>query len=273
MGSGSVMGNRVSTHVPPDIAPLIRIVDLHKRFGEREVLRGITLDVDAGSVVAVIGPSGGGKSTLLRCINYLERPTSGDILLAGEPVGVVDRGGRRRPAPGHVLASTRRSIGMVFQSFNLFPHMTVLDNVALPQIRSLGSPAGEARDIALELLGRVGLADHADEYPNRCSGGQQQRVAIARALALRPRVMLFDEPTSSLDPELGLEVLTVMRQLAEDGMTMLVATHEMNFAHDVADHVVFIDNGRVVEAGPPAEVLRNPKEQRTRQFLRAVLER
>jgi polar amino acid transport system ATP-binding protein len=262
-----------SSAEPGTRVPLVRIVDLHKRYGDREVLRGITLDVDAGSTVAVIGPSGGGKSTLLRCINYLERPTSGEIFLDGEQVGVIERGGRRRRASEHALARTRRSIGMVFQSFNLFPHMTVLDNVALPQMRSLGTPARLAKDSALQLLDRVGLAGHADEYPNRCSGGQQQRVAIARALALRPRVMLFDEPTSSLDPELGLEVLTVMRQLAADGMTMLVATHEMNFAHDVADRVVFLDNGRVVEAGSPAEVLRDPKEPRTRQFLRAVLDR
>jgi polar amino acid transport system ATP-binding protein len=253
--------------------PVVRIEDVHKRFGRHEVLRGITLDVAAGTVVAVIGPSGGGKSTLLRCVNHLERPSSGHVYLDGEPVGEVRRGGRLVPASERALARTRRRVGMVFQSFNLFPHLCVLDNVVVPQVRSLGRSRERARERALELLDRVGLAGHAQQFPNRCSGGQQQRVAIARALALEPRVMLFDEPTSALDPELGLEVLTVMRQLAADGTTMIIATHEMHFARDVADHVVFVDGGLIAEQGPPEELLRQPAGERTRRFLRAVLDR
>jgi polar amino acid transport system ATP-binding protein len=248
--------------------PIVQVKDLHKRYGDHEVLRGISLDVAAGEVVAVIGPSGGGKSTLLRCINYLETPTTGEVYLGGELVGSGDT-----PPSARRQAVVRREIGMVFQSFNLFPHLTVLQNVTLPQVRNLGRSKQDAEATAMALLARVGVDAKASQYPNRCSGGQQQRVAIARALAMNPRVMLFDEPTSSLDPELGLEVLSVMRQLADQGMTMIVATHEMHFAHDVADRVIFVDGGRIAEEGPPAELLRKPTGERTRKFLQAVLDR
>jgi polar amino acid transport system ATP-binding protein len=263
----------LTSQQPAPPVPVVRVEDVHKRFGDREVLRGITLDVAAGRVVSVIGPSGGGKSTLLRCVNHLERPTSGHVYLDGELVGEVERRGRLVPASEQALARTRRAIGMVFQSFNLFPHMTALQNVVMPQVRALGVAPQEAEQRGMDLLTRVGMAEHAGQYPNRCSGGQQQRIAIARALALQPRVMLFDEPTSALDPELGLEVLAVMRQLAEEGMTMIVATHEMHFAHDVADEVVFVDEGRIAESGPPEKLLREPAQPRTQQFLRAVLNR
>ena len=262
-----------SATVPPsngkdDHVPIVQVKDLHKCYGDNEVLRGISLSVAAGEVLAIIGPSGGGKSTLLRCINYLEVPTSGEVYLEGELVGSGDT-----PPSARRLAAVRRQIGMVFQSFNLFPHLTVLQNVTLPQVRNLGRSKEEAEATAMELLARVGVDAKASQYPNRCSGGQQQRVAIARALAMNPRVMLFDEPTSSLDPELGLEVLAVMRQLADQGMTMMVATHEMHFAHDVADHVIFADGGRIAEEGPPEQLLRNPTGERTRRFLQAVLDR
>jgi polar amino acid transport system ATP-binding protein len=252
--------------------PLLRIEDLHKRFDQVEVLKGVWVSVEAGEVVALIGPSGGGKSTFLRCINWIETPTSGQIYLAGKPLG-VERRGELVPASPRKLAEVRRSIGMVFQSFNLFPHRTILDNVVLGQVRSLGRSRAEAKQRALDLLDRMGLADKAGTYPSRCSGGQQQRAAIARALALDPQVMLFDEPTSSLDPELGFEVLSVMRQLAAEGMTMIVATHEMHFAEDVADRVMLMDAGRIVEEGPAAQVLRQPREERTRRFLHALRDR
>jgi polar amino acid transport system ATP-binding protein len=221
--------------------------------------------------VSIIGPSGAGKSTLLRCINFLEIPTSGRVLLDG-----VEVCGRRSHAGRPLskdLAQLRRSVGMVFQSFNLFPHLTVLSNVSLPQRRVLGRAREDADARSYELLDRVGLREKADTYPGRCSGGQQQRVAIARALALNPKVMLFDEPTSALDPELGMEVLGVMRQLAQDGMTMVVVTHEMHFARDVSDRVIVMADGAILEQGVPGAVLKAPQHERTRKFLHAVLDR
>jgi polar amino acid transport system ATP-binding protein len=239
----------------------IRAEAIHKRFGDNEVLRGVDLDVAPGEVVCVIGPSGSGKSTLLRCLNLLERPTSGRVFLGDDEL----------TAPGVSVDALRRRLGMVFQSFNLFPHRTVLDNVALAPVTVLGRDRTAARDEARELLAQVGLADKAAEHPARLSGGQQQRVAIARALAMRPEAMLFDEVTSALDPELVKDVLGVMRQLAEAGMTMVVVTHEMGFAREVGDRVVFMDGGVIVEQGDPAKVLSAPEAERTRRFLSRVL--
>jgi polar amino acid transport system ATP-binding protein len=242
---------------------MLRLEGVHKRFGDLHVLRGIDLAVERGSVVCVIGPSGSGKSTLLRCINLLEPPSEGSIFLEGEEI--------TGPA-GEGINFVRRRVGMVFQQFNLFPHKTAAENVSIGPRTVLGRDGGEARERAEELLGRVGLADKLDEYPERLSGGQQQRVAIARALAMDPHVMLFDEVTSALDPELIKEVLDVMRELAESGMTMVVVTHEMGFAREVGDHVTFLDEGLVVEAGPPKDVLEHPREERTKQFLGLMLE-
>jgi polar amino acid transport system ATP-binding protein len=242
--------------------------NIHKEFHGVTVLRDVSIDVAPGEVVAFIGPSGAGKSTLLRCVNYLETPTSGDLLINGKPAVAV----ASKPTRAE-LTGLRRQVGMVFQSFNLFPHLTVLKNVALPQQRVLGRSKAEAEERAMELLTRVGLADKAGAHPPRCSGGQQQRIAIARALALDPSVMLFDEPTSALDPELGAEVLAVMRELAESGMTMLVVTHEMAFAKRVSNRTVFMADGAIVEQGSPAQVFDDPQHNRTRRFLEAVLER
>jgi polar amino acid transport system ATP-binding protein len=241
-------------------SPPIEIKDLHKYFGELEVLRGIDTTIKHGEVVCVIGPSGSGKSTLLRCVNLLEEPTSGQILIEGEDI----------TGPDADVDGLRTRIGMVFQQFNLFPHLTVLRNLRIAQRKVLGRATDEATRIAEEMLERVGLSDKIDEHPSRLSGGQQQRVAIARALCMNPDMMLFDEPTSALDPELIGEVLDVMRELADEGMTMLVVTHEMGFALQVADRVIFMDGGVIVEEGPPNEVLRNPQHERTRQFLRAI---
>jgi polar amino acid transport system ATP-binding protein len=243
---------------------MIRIEGLHKRFGSLEVLRGIDLDVRHGEVVCVIGPSGSGKSTLLRCINLLEPPEQGRILLEGDQV--TGEGATIRPD------RVRQRIGMVFQQFNLFPHKNAVENVSLAQLKVLKRSRDEASAKSRALLDRVGLGDKVDEYPERLSGGQQQRVAIARALAMDPHVMLFDEVTSALDPELVKEVLDVMRELAHEGMTMIVVTHEMGFAREVADRVMFMDEGLVVEQGPPAEVLERPREERTSRFLGLVLE-
>jgi polar amino acid transport system ATP-binding protein len=245
----------------------IVLEDVEKRFGDNVVLKNVSLSVGSGQVYALIGPSGAGKSTLLRCINLLERPTSGTISVDGVTVRVD------HTIKAKELAALRSRVGMVFQSFNLFPHMTVLRNIALPQQRVLGRSKREAEERAHALLKRVGLADKAAEYPGRCSGGQQQRIAIARALALDPQVMLFDEPTSALDPELGLEVLKVMRELADEGMTMVVVTHEMQFARDVGDHLVVMSDGGIIEQGIPAEIFASPQHPRTREFLRAVLDR
>lgn len=243
------------------MSELLKISGLHKSFGHLEVLKGIDIEVDEGEVVALIGASGSGKSTLLRCVNRLEIPTSGNISFKGEPI------------TAHNANVVRREIGMVFQRFNLFPHISVLDNLTLAPRKVLGKDRGEAESEAHRLLQQVKLSAKADNYPGELSGGQQQRVAIARALGLRPKAMLFDEPTSALDPELVGEVLEVMRDLAESGMTMIVATHEMGFAKDVADRVIFIDGGRILEEGPPDQVLGAPKEERTREFLARVLAR
>ncbi len=250
-----------------NVDPAIQLVDVEKRFGDHVVLKKISLDIQQGQVAALIGPSGAGKSTLLRCINLLERPTAGVISVDGVRIDT------ERQVTGKELADLRSRVGMVFQSFNLFPHMSALKNVVLPQQRVLGRNRAEAEERARQLLDRVGLADKADEYPARCSGGQQQRIAIARALALDPRVMLFDEPTSALDPEVGLEVLKVMRELAEEGMTMAVVTHEMQFARDVSDHLIVMGDGDIIEEGDPQEIFTDPQHPRTRGFLRAVLDR
>ena len=252
-------------------APRLSIRDLRKAYGPLQVIKDLSLDIGAGEALAVIGASGSGKSTLLRCINHLERPDSGEIRLDGKLVGWKERGGRRVAESERELRRHRAEIGMVFQQFNLFPHMTAIDNIIEGPIAVRGTPRTEAIALARELLARVGLAEKTESYPAQLSGGQQQRVAIARALAMRPRVMLFDEVTSALDPELVDEVLGVMRQLAVDGMTMIVVTHEMDFAADVAQRVVFMDEGTIVEQGAPREMLRHPQQARTQQFLKRLL--
>jgi polar amino acid transport system ATP-binding protein len=250
---------------------MLRLEGVHKRFGDLEVLRGINLEIARGEVVCVLGPSGSGKSTLLRCTNLLEPPEEGEIFLEGRdickgPDSPSGEGGWR-------IDFVRQRVGIVFQQFNLFPHRTALENVAMAPEKVLKRPRAEARAKGAELLERVGLGDKLEEYPERLSGGQQQRVAIARALAMDPHVMLFDEVTSALDPELVKEVLDVIRELANDGMTMVVVTHEMGFARDVGDRVVFMDEGAIVEQGIPAQVLDSPREERTKRFLGLVLER
>lgn len=251
--------------------PLLRLDSVHKRYGDVEVLKGIDLEVSKSEVVCLIGPSGSGKTTLLRCINYLEAPESGKVVVDGELVGQYRNNGRYIDLPPRELAAQRQAIGMVFQHFYLFPHMTVLENVIEAPVGVLQMPRVDARSLALDLLSQVGLSDKCASYPRMLSGGQQQRVAIARALAMSPKLMLFDEPTSSLDPEIVGEVLDVMRGLASGGMTMLVATHEMSFARDVADRVIFMDGGVVVEDGPSATVLKSPAHERTKQFLSRLL--
>jgi polar amino acid transport system ATP-binding protein len=241
----------------------LRLERVEKRFGSLQVLRGIDMDVGRGQVVCVLGPSGSGKSTLLRCINLLEPPDAGRILVAGHEITSYH--------DPDEIDYVRRRVGIVFQQFNLFPHKSVLDNVVLAQVKVLDRPQAEARKRAETLLARVGLSDKVGQYPERLSGGQQQRVAIARALAMDPHIMLFDEVTSALDPELIKEVLDVMRELASEGMTMVVVTHEIGFARDVADQVVFMDEGVIVEQGPPAQVLESPSNERTKQFLGLVL--
>jgi polar amino acid transport system ATP-binding protein len=253
--------------------PLLRVIDLHKCFGANEVLRGVDLEVNPGETITIIGPSGSGKTTLLRCINYLERPTSGHVYIEDRLVGEHWNGKDYRHIGDRELAKERTEMGMVFQRFNLWPHLTALGNVTLGPTRVLKKSAEEARIEGRALLEKVGLGHKADEYPERLSGGQQQRVAIARALAMQPKLMLFDEPTSALDPELIGEVLTVMRALALEGRTMLVVTHEMRFAQDVADRVIFMDDGVIVEEGPPSQIFANPAHLRTREFLRQVVER
>jgi polar amino acid transport system ATP-binding protein len=249
---------------------MVRAEGVHKRFGRDEVLKGIDLEVAAGEVLCLIGPSGSGKSTLLRCINHLEKIDAGRIEVDGELVGYREKGERLHEMPERDVCRQRAAIGMVFQRFNLFPHMTVLENVIEAPIRVRGEARAAAIERAESLLGRVGLAGKAAAYPSRLSGGQQQRVAIARALAMQPKLMLFDEPTSALDPELVDEVLNVMRGLAEDGMTMIVVTHEMAFARDAGDRVAFMDGGVVVESGAPGDVLVRPRHERTRAFLSRV---
>jgi polar amino acid transport system ATP-binding protein len=250
---------------------MVRAENVHKSFGRLEVLRGIDLDVGTGEVAVVIGPSGSGKSTFLRCINHLEKINAGRIWVDGDLIGYRERGGKLHELKDREVAAQRRGIGMVFQRFNLFPHMTTMDNVMEAPLRVKGESKGQCRERAIALLRRVGLADKVDAYPAQLSGGQQQRVAIARALAMQPKLMLFDEPTSALDPELVGEVLDVIKDLARDGMTMIVVTHEMGFAREVGDKLIFMDDGAVVEAGPPREVLANPQHQRTRSFLAKVL--
>jgi polar amino acid transport system ATP-binding protein len=251
--------------------PLLRAVGVKKSYGHTEVLGGIDLEVRKGQVVCLLGPSGAGKSTFLRCINHLETIDAGQIWVDGEPIGFRQRGGKLYELRERDVARQRRDIGMVFQRFNLFAHRTALENVVEGPIRVLGLKTDEARKQGLELLDRVGLAHRADAYPAQLSGGQQQRVAIARSLAMKPKLMLFDEPTSALDPELVGEVLEVMSTLAGEGMTMVVVTHEMSFAAEAADEVVFLADGAVVETGPPSEVLSAPKHERTRQFLARIL--
>ncbi|WP_344373242.1 amino acid ABC transporter ATP-binding protein [Agromyces tropicus] len=250
---------------------MVEAVDVHKRFGSLEVLKGITMSVERGQVVCLLGPSGSGKSTFLRCINHLEQVDAGMIRVAGETVGYRERNGRLHELREKEVAAQRRKVGMVFQRFNLFPHMTALENVIEAPVQVAGRSRSQAKEQARALLAQVGLAEKADTYPAQLSGGQQQRVAIARALAMEPEVMLFDEPTSALDPELVGDVLDVMRGLAESGMTMIVVTHEIGFAREVGDVAVFMDGGVVVEAGDPAQVLVDPREERTRAFLSKVL--
>ena len=256
--------------VPPTRS-MVHSEGVRKHFGQVEVLKGIDLEVAAGEVLCLVGPSGSGKSTFLRCINHLERIDGGLLRVDGELVGYRERNGRLHELREKEVAARRRGIGMVFQRFNLFPHMTAEQNVMEAPVQVLGESPAEARERARQLLARVGLGDRGDAYPRQLSGGQQQRVAIARALAMRPRLMLFDEPTSALDPELVGEVLDVMRQLAEDGMTMVVVTHEMGFAREVGDTLAFMDGGVVVESGTPHEVLADPQHPRTRAFLSKVL--
>ena len=239
---------------------MIEVRNLHKSFGDNEILKGVNLNVNRSEVVVVIGPSGSGKSTLLRCVNYLEVPTSGSITIDGETI-----------TPKVDINTIRAEVGMVFQHFNLFPHMNVLRNITLAQEKVRHKPKEEAEEMAMRLLKQVGLGDKAGSYPDQLSGGQQQRVAIARALAMKPKIMLFDEPTSALDPEMVNEVLDVMRQLAESGMTMMCVTHEMGFARQVADRVLFVDGGGSREQGTPEEIFSHPREHRTQDFLSKIL--
>ncbi|MGV9763637.1 amino acid ABC transporter ATP-binding protein [Micromonospora tulbaghiae] len=252
-------------------APMVQCRQLRKSFGRIEVLRGIDLVIERGQVVCVVGPSGSGKSTLLRCLNHLEEPQAGRVYVDGELIGYEERNGRLRPLPDARLRRQRESIGMVFQRFHLFPHRTALENVMEGLVAVKGVRTADARRHAGGLLDRVGLADRAHHYPAQLSGGQQQRVAIARSLAMSPKLMLFDEPTSALDPELVGEVLEVMKDLAASGMTMVVVTHEMGFAREVGDHLVFMDDGLIIEQGPPREILAAPRHDRTRAFLSKVL--
>ena len=242
-------------------APALLLADVHKSFGKHEVLKGIDLELAPHEVVCLIGASGSGKSTLLRCVNLLEPIDEGRVVLGGDEI----------TGPGVDLNRVRRRVGIVFQAFNLFPHMTVLQNVTLGPTQALGKSRADAEGEALELLGRFGLADRAGDYPDRLSGGQQQRVAIVRALAMQPELLILDEATSALDPELVAEVLSVIRELAEGGMTMLIATHEMSFARDIAGRVCFLDEGVILEEGDPEQIFTAPREQRTQQFLQRIV--
>ncbi|MFE6839131.1 amino acid ABC transporter ATP-binding protein [Streptomyces sp. NPDC057705] len=252
-------------------AAAIEVHDVHKWYGGRQVLDGVSLTLRPGTVTAVLGRSGSGKSTLLRVINHLEKPEAGYVSVGGELIGVQRQGGRLKELSERAILAQRGRIGFVFQNFNLFPHLTVLDNVAAAPVATGRLPRPRARALARELLERVGLGDRTGAYPRQLSGGQQQRVAIARALALRPGVILFDEPTSALDPELVGEVLSVIKDLATGGTTLVIVTHEIGFAREVADEVVFLDGGRIVEQGPPEQVLDRPDHARTREFLSKVL--
>ncbi|MFD6694577.1 amino acid ABC transporter ATP-binding protein [Micromonospora aurantiaca (nom. illeg.)] len=250
---------------------MVRAEQVHKSFGPLEVLKGIDLEVRSGEVCCLLGPSGSGKSTFLRCINHLEKIDAGRIWVDGDLIGYRERGGKLYEMRDKDVAAQRRAIGMVFQRFNLFPHMTVLQNVMEAPVLLRQAKKAQAREHAAQLLDRVGLGDKLGAYPGQLSGGQQQRVAIARALAMRPKLMLFDEPTSALDPELVGEVLDTMKDLARDGMTMIVVTHEIGFAREVGDHLVFMDGGVVVEQGDPREVISAPRHERTKAFLAKVL--
>ncbi|GAA3853585.1 amino acid ABC transporter ATP-binding protein [Tessaracoccus defluvii] len=250
---------------------MVQAIDVHKFFDELHVLKGINLTIERGEVAVLLGPSGSGKSTLIRCINELEQISAGRMYVDGDLMGLREENGRLYRLSDKAIAKQRSRIGMVFQRFNLFPHMTALENVMEAPRQVLGMTKAEAEADAREQLERVGLSDRADHYPSQLSGGQQQRVAIARALAMKPELMLFDEPTSALDPELVGEVLQVMKDLAASGMTMIVVTHEVGFAREVADKVVFMDDGVIVEAGVPADVIGNPQEDRTREFFAKVL--
>ncbi|MBD8555989.1 amino acid ABC transporter ATP-binding protein [Rhizobium sp. CFBP 8762] len=250
---------------------MLNVERLSKSYGSHHVLKGIDMSVAAGDVTCIVGPSGSGKSTLLRCLNYLEVPDSGAIFLQGEPVGMRWRGEKLYRMSFNELSVQRQKMGMVFQGFNLFPHKTALENVIEAPVIVKGIGKAQAAEEGMALLDKVGLKERAHYYPRQLSGGQQQRVAIARSLAMQPTLMLFDEPTSALDPELVGEVLSVMRQLAEEGMTMVVVTHEMSFARDVADHLIFMDGGVIVEAGAPNDVLSRPQHARTQSFLARVL--
>ncbi|WP_439652481.1 amino acid ABC transporter ATP-binding protein [Nocardioides jiangxiensis] len=252
-------------------AVMVKAENVHKSFGHVEVLKGIDLEVKNGEVFCLLGPSGSGKSTFLRCINHLEQVTAGRLSVDGDLIGYRQVGEKLHEMKPKEIAAQRRDIGMVFQRFNLFPHLTALENVMQAPVKIRGVAKAEARDQALRLLDRVGLSERVDNYPGQLSGGQQQRVAIARALAMKPKLMLFDEPTSALDPELVGEVLDVMKDLAREGMTMIVVTHEIGFAREVADTVVFMDGGVVVEAGSPEQVITNPRHERTKSFLSKVL--
>ncbi|GAB2902823.1 amino acid ABC transporter ATP-binding protein [Paralcaligenes sp. KSB-10] len=250
---------------------MVRAQDVHKRYGRDEVLKGINLEVSSGEVLCLIGPSGSGKSTFLRCINHLEKIDAGHLWVDGELVGYRERGNRLYERHEREVCRQRAGIGMVFQRFNLFPHMTVLENIIEAPLHVKHESKPQAVERARALLQRVGLQGKADAYPSHLSGGQQQRVAIARALAMQPKLMLFDEPTSALDPELVDEVLAVMRSLADEGMTMVVVTHEMAFARDAGDQIAFMDGGVIVESGPPGEVLSRPRHERTQAFLARVI--
>ncbi|NLW24202.1 MAG: ectoine/hydroxyectoine ABC transporter ATP-binding protein EhuA [Clostridia bacterium] len=250
---------------------MIKVIDVCKSFGNLQVLKNVNLTVAPGEVVVIIGPSGSGKSTLLRCMNYLEKIDSGKIYIDGQLIGKKEVNGKLVEAPAKEVYKMRENIGMVFQRFNLFPHMTVLNNLMEAPVLVRRMDKGAARKLALDLLKKVGLEEKANAYPAHLSGGQQQRVAIARALAMEPKIMLFDEPTSALDPELVGEVLSVMKELAREGMTMVVVTHEMGFAREVADRVVFMDEGRILEEGTPQQIFTNPQHPRTREFLAKIL--
>jgi len=254
-----------------DAEPIVRIIDLHKSFGLVEILKGVDLEVHRGQVVVVLGRSGSGKSTMLRCVNHLERPSRGTVIVDGEVVGYRIKGNKLHELHPGAVAKQRANTGMVFQAYNLFPHMTVLENLTEAPRRVKGVPKAQAVEDARRALEEVGLADKANVYPSTLSGGQQQRVAIARALVMKPSVMLFDEPTSALDPELVGEVLDVMKRLAVSGMTMIVVTHEIGFARSVADQVVFMSEGKLVEQGPPSQVIDAPVHESTRTFIASIL--
>ncbi|TMG28623.1 MAG: amino acid ABC transporter ATP-binding protein [Chloroflexi bacterium] len=265
-----VLGEAAASSKPGTAEYVLEAVDIHKRYGRNEVLRGVSFGVHRGDVKAVLGPSGSGKSTMLRCLALLEPVDAGEVRLEGRRIGVRETSGRLAALPERVLAKERSEIGMVFQRFNLFPHLTALGNVMIGLTEVRGKSKGEAREIAQTMLARVGLAQRASSYVSELSGGQQQRVAIARALVMNPKVMLFDEPTSALDPELVGEVLAVMEELAREGMTMVVVTHEIGFAKRVADRVIMIDAGAIIEDAPPDQFFGNPQQERTRKFLDAV---